>query len=468
MVQLFFYTDDGRKLQITNEVQLEIPACVLGDVDNSNTPGASNPLSAIKLYTFNPNSALWEELASVEAVNSRKRQSSYYTVNITGISSSQPWFNFDAVSRTTCVSKIRIYENEYFFEADQIRRVKLYAFIKGNDDTYSYSTRISYGNNDQNGYCLIHRCDSPRNQGIHVGFTGFLVAEKDGKYLVPAVNNTGLDDLVDTLAYTALEDKIKVNYSLTAVPDSEGPFYDWENKWPYSPTCVDAPISHRHFRFHLHKEDQCYHFQGLQFRDTLNESCKPQFYKSWYSAPEIRTQQYTTCYIRVKIAQYTNDVKVQALSRVGTLQFNSSLESIEPMDVYGFHENCTVGGVVCAKVKPPGERGCSTNPDDDLEDLSTYISMTAWYKDTGLILNASMVNPDLNSTYSVEEFGSTFAFEMTSSASLGGIFCETRDGLSATESDIAAFTSCIEADGDDDFAVQFGSKYEGATVFFYI
>ena len=454
-----FKTDDGKSLQVSKPVQMNVPAEVLGKVDEDNAPGSPNPLRSIKMYSMDPNDAMWKEIGSLDTTPSRrrrKRQRRTYGVTIAGISPTSEWYNFDAVATTTCISKIRIFGSEDFKKDNQISGAQVYAFIKGDDDTYSFSTRLVYNNDATKGYCIVHRCDRPNYNAN--GFKGYLVAKKEGKYLVPAVNNTGLGVLESQLEYKAFDDKLEVKYSLEK--DMKGPFYDWKNKWIYSPDCVAAPFEDPHFRFHLQKEDQCYQFQDFTFKDALTDQCKPHYYKSWYRASEIAGSDFTTCYMKVQIAHYTSSVKVQAFSRVGTFVYidgTDSKLSIQPGQNYGFHENCTVGGVACIKVKPPGRLGCSTIPSHEHPDDYTHVSVTARYKATGNVLNVSDVNANLRDEHPVIKEDVSFGFRMKSSGTFGGLFCYSH--LLKTKSDIEAHNMCLES-GQEEYAVKFGSKFK--------
>ena len=452
-----FKGSGGTNLQVQGEVDLEVPSSALGNVDDDSNPGSSNPLSAIKAFYLSPSSGVWEPVASLVRGSKRrkKRQSPGYTVSIAGLSSDQQWLNFDAVARTTCLSKVRFFGSQEFSEGEQITGVQIYAFISGADGTYSYSTRLANNNDYNNGACIVHRCDSPRNQNSKVGFNGFLVAKKNGKHLVPAVNDTGLGDLETQLNYMAFSDKLKVNYDLTVVQDQKGPFYDYGSKWYESSQCVGAPFEEKHFRFHLQPEDQCYQTDE---NSQGTATCLAKHYLLWHSTPDIYGESYSTCYMRVEIGSPTNNVKVQVFSRVGTLDiFTNDINGIvQPGDTYAYQEDCTNQGVACVKVKPPGDRGCSTNPVTDKveHDHFTGVTVRAWYKESRTGLNVSAIHTSLMS-YDIQRNDTKFEFHWTSSSTIGGIYC-VHNAKTPGESDVQAEELCL---GGDEVAVHFGSEY---------
>ena len=459
MFQLSFKTPSGSEAHLTGTANIDIPETVFGKVTPDDAPDSANAIKNIKLYRLSTTPGNWEETSDITDGfrRRRKRNQAMYTVSIAGLTLGKHWYNFDAVSDTTCYSKVRVFEDQEFKESDQHTSVTVFAMVKDDLETYSFSTRLANNNNNENGYCIVHRCDKPGNSNN--GFEGYLVVQKDGKNLIPAVNDTTVSDLEEAINYNAESNRLAVKFDLTKASDGQGPFYDWNGKWVNSESCINADFSHKHFRFHLHPEDQCDILNGVSIEKEPDSMCEHSYYLSWYSVTETLEEEFTSCYARVKIAHYTNRIRVQAISKVGTMKImgNNIGDIIKPGDTYGSHEGCSQGGVVCIRIKPHGRRSCSRVPPHVQIDEHTKLDITARYKYSGIYLNVSNINPELMENNDVTSNDTRFSLNWVYAANSDelGIFCSTNNLME--ESKITAEQNCMNAD-DSLFAVQFGGK----------
>ena len=126
---MVFEDDNGDRLSIPGDVTISVPPEALGNATTD---------EPIKVWTLNPTTGSWDESSDlVEETEEeeeagggsrrRKRQLSTisgtgrYTATIRGLSINARWYNFDSISRQTCIAKIRLFESDDYTQSNQLR-----------------------------------------------------------------------------------------------------------------------------------------------------------------------------------------------------------------------------------------------------------------------------------------------------------------------------------------------------------
>ena len=281
---------------------------------------------------------------------------------IRGIPIDTQWFNFDAITRQTCVAKIRLFSNSGEINEDsQLHRGKVTMVLQ---DSNGYNTmsrnRVSTDTRD-NGFCMVIPCKSHRGSDGNT-YRGFIVADsiKQGQRVelipVAGTGNDGLNDAVRSLLnYENDDNKISVEFNERSIYEQglDGPFYDYDRKWLYSHACSSADYSHNHFRFY--RDVGCYSKYDNYDVAPKNELLPvPANTLSWHDFfsffPWInvnRLYSYKSCFIKVlaprgtllEATSYISDPNHPQYSRDGT--------------IYGTRRDCVSDAAVCLEVRPP-------------------------------------------------------------------------------------------------------------------
>ena len=360
MFAMIFEDENGNRLSIPGEVTITVTAESLG-----------NNTEDIKVWTLNPDTGLWvfasDLVEEEDSVSRRKRQineggwgQQTYTATIRGISIDVRWFNFDAISRQTCVAKIRLFHGDEFLESQQMSNGQVSIVLQDSNGYNSLSTnRVSTDNTDNsNGFCMVLPCDSSRNTASQQ-FKGYIFADYQNEELIPAPRTaSGLSnsdiELNTELDYETEGNKIKVNFDERLVHvEGKGPFYNWERKWRYSSVCSNAQFNKNHFRFYRNYENVI----EVDSYDIIPADPYEQNTQNlllWFDlvsffpllrTPRPRFWNFQTCFIKVNARSGT---RIQAISFVS--------DSNHPFngEIYGTREDIAYSGSVCLEVRQPG------------------------------------------------------------------------------------------------------------------
>ena len=363
-----FEDSDGNRLSIPGEITITVPQEALGNTTN---------VEEVKVWTLNPTTGGWDFSGDLtqetddDQSRRKKRQIAQggwgqysYRSTIRGLSISSRWFNFDSISRQTCVAKVRVFPYDSFTEQDQIHSATVSMVLQDSNGYNSLSQNRAYTDTYRNGFCMITPCLSHRmNTGQT--FRGYVFAEIDGRPLTPVLGTEFDDtspsaDLTSRLNFEIIDDKIKVDFNEALIfrEGIDGPFYDWQRKWRYSYTCSNAPFSANHFRFQQPYtcllERDSYDVTPYYFWRNIPENTLLWFdfysYQPWWSGSYLRYfYRYRTCYIKVLAPA---DTKVQAISYVADQNHHYYGTN---RDIYGVRQDCATGGAVCLEVRPPGQ-----------------------------------------------------------------------------------------------------------------
>ena len=377
---MIFEDDMGNRLSIPGEITVTILPSMLGSLEDA---------YEVKVWTLNPSTGVWvfssdlEEIAAEQDLSRKKRQirqwgwgQRRYSATLRGISINVQWFNFDAISRQTCIVKVRLFENDRYEMPLPTGRV--YVVVQDSNGYNSLSTnRVSTDRGNANGFCMVTPCRSWRNSRSAT-FRGYLFADYLNEQLIPAPRddpNNGLQnsvfDLENDLSYDVIENKIQVDFNQHLVAwEGRGPYYDWQRKWRYSYTCSGASLGENHFRFaretvsclvEMDSFDPDYAYaticENLRLWYDVN-SYLP--FTNQYSPPLRRFWAFRTCYIKVLAPEGT---RVEATSFIAddrhvyfgserNLLGTSSIcaSATRDSDIYGVREDCATDGAVCLEV----------------------------------------------------------------------------------------------------------------------
>ena len=379
MFAMAFEDSGGNRLSIPGEISITIPQEVLGD---------SNDTSDIRVWTLNPSTGLWEFASNLEEVpyeeeSSRsKRQITQriwgqrsYRATLRGIPIDVQWFNFDAISTQTCIVKVRLFENDRFYESNQIHQGRVSIVVQDSNGYNSLSSNRVSTDTSRNGYCMVLPCESRRSRS-NAGFRGFIFADFGSEELIPASDlfNNGLQnsqyDLNSRLNYVIQDNKIQVDFNQRLVySEGLGPYYDWDRKWRYSSACSRATYGANHFRFSRLTscliETDSYNIIPGSGSDNL-----PLHSLLWYDIsshfpfiPGVspftrRLWAFKSCYVKVLAPRNAMVEAVSYISDDRHLFYNDS------DSFYGIREDCALDGAVCLQVRPPGRPRIAAYEDD--------------------------------------------------------------------------------------------------------
>ena len=369
MFALLFEDSDGNRLSIPGEITITVPRDQFGD---------TNDTSQIRVWMLNPSTGLWEFASDLyeeeyEEEGSRKKRQIRpggwgqrpYRAFLRGIPIHYQWFNFDAISTQTCIVKVRLFENDRFYESDQIHHGRVSVVVQDSNGYNSLSSNRVSTDTRNNGYCMVLPCKSRRSRSSS-RFRGFILANIGGEELIPASDlaYNGLQnsryDLTTRLNYLIQENNVQVDFNQRLVnSEGLGPFYDWDRKWRYSSSCSRAEFGENHFRFSRFTN----HLVETNAYDIVpgdGYSQHPLHLLLWYDisshfpyVPRIspitrRFWAYKSCYIKVVAPQNSIVEAVSYISDERHLFYNNV------SSFYGKREDSALDGAVCLQIRPPG------------------------------------------------------------------------------------------------------------------
>ena len=149
-------------------------------------------------------------------------------VTIRGIDIDTAWFNFDAISRQTCIAKVRMFRR-IFLEEDQVHDGQVTMINIDSNGYKSMSRNRVSTDTGRNGYCMVIPCKSHR-QDTPLTYRGIIVAdyESRGSTIEMKPATFGMPgNMRNMFDYSIDDGKIYMNYDQSVVHSAgTGPFYD--------------------------------------------------------------------------------------------------------------------------------------------------------------------------------------------------------------------------------------------------
>ncbi|XP_031199823.1 cartilage intermediate layer protein 1 [Mastomys coucha] len=266
---------------------------------------------AMKLWSLNPDTGLWEEEGDFrfESQRRNKREERTFLVGNMEIRERR-LFNLDVPESRRCFIKVRTYRSERFLPSEQIQGVVVSVINLEPRSGFSSNPR-AWGRFDSvitgpNGACLPAFCDDQSPDAYSV----YVLASLSGEELEavessPKFNPNAIgvpQPYLNKLKYrrTDHEDprvkKTAFQISMAkprpnSAEESNGPIYAFENLR----ACEEAPPSAAHFRFYQIEGDR-YDYNTVPFNEDDPMSWTED-YLAWWPKP----MEFRACYIKVKI-----------------------------------------------------------------------------------------------------------------------------------------------------------------------
>ena len=461
MFQIDAETETGGKLQVPGDFEIQVSSDLAGEqVDENGFP-------IYTLLLLSDRTGRWNEESKLVPMEEgeggrRKRQlpgggAGAYTATIKGIPIERQWYNFDAISQSTCYSKIRVYDID---GETPLSRVSVGVIHKSPSDGNALSTKRAYTDNafgDSNGYCIAHPCDNDlRPSSTFFDLSGYVYADKYGVDLEPVMADDltwNPTSLAGFLNYDTHNDTISSDFHLRNT-DNSGPLYNWNrNKWIYSDPCSEASSSENSFDFIARLRD-C----EITVPDPINNDantgdfseCKVERFRQLYGYLSLLGGDVRSCYIKVYAPGRDDDI-FYAFSNVGPYTSN---QYVSPLNPYGYSLNCVKHGFTCLEVKVPGQIACSNTEGDYFNDNLTTVAIWPNAFEPPVL----EVNPKFSEEgITVHRSGAEFMFDLTDFMDDGnwGIFCEDGEDVESTRQ--LAKQKCFQSDNDQ-WAVKFAGK----------
>ncbi|KAJ8343499.1 hypothetical protein SKAU_G00308280 [Synaphobranchus kaupii] len=313
-------------------------------------------LRAMKLWSLNPETGLWEEEGDFQAEKRRrgKREERTFLVGNMEIRERR-LFNLDVPENRRCYMKVRAFRGDRFMSSEQVEGVVVSLINMEPSAGYSSNPR-AWGRFDSvitgsNGACLPAFCDEEKADA----YTAYVMANLGGEELEavassPKFNPSSIgvhQPYLSKFNYrrTDHEDpKVKktafhVNLakpSPNVAEEGNGPMYSFDNL----KECEEAPFSAGHFRFYRVEGDR-YDYNTVPFNEDDPMSWTKD-YLSWWPKP----LEYRACYIKVKI-NGPHEINVRSRNMggthpktVGQLYGIRDTRSIRDMDHTGISTVC--------------------------------------------------------------------------------------------------------------------------------
>ncbi|XP_061078620.1 cartilage intermediate layer protein 1-like [Conger conger] len=284
-------------------------------------------LSAMKLWSLNPETGLWEEEGNFRAEKRRrgKREERTFLVGNMEIRERR-LFNLDVPENRRCYMKVRAFRGDRFMSSDQVEGVVVSLINMEPSAGYSSNPR-TWGRFDSvvtgpNGACLPAFCDEEKVDA----YTAYVMANLGGEELEAVASSPRLSPSSIGVPQPYLS---KFNYRRTdhedpkvkktafhvnlpkpspnVAEESNGPMYSFDSL----KDCEEAPFSAGHFRFYRVEGDR-YDYNTVPFNedDTMSWT---EDYLSWWPKP----MEYRACYIKVKI-NGPHEINVRSRNMGGT------------------------------------------------------------------------------------------------------------------------------------------------------
>uniref|UniRef100_A0A9L0T7I9 Cartilage intermediate layer protein 2 n=1 Tax=Equus caballus TaxID=9796 RepID=A0A9L0T7I9_HORSE len=270
-------------------------------------------VEALKLWSLNPNTGLWEEESGFQRQGSAatrvRREERVFLVGNVEIRERR-LFNLDVPERRRCFVKVRAYANDKFNPNEQVEGVVVTLVNLEPAPGFSANPR-AWGRFDSavtgpNGACLPAFCDSDSPDA----YTALVTATLGGEELEPAPSRprplpatVGVaQPYLDRLGYRRTDhddpalkrNGFRINLAKPRPGESteaNGPVYPWRSLRE----CQAAPVTASHFRFARVEADR-YEYNVVPFREGVPASWTGDLL-SWWPNP----QEFRACFLKVKI-----------------------------------------------------------------------------------------------------------------------------------------------------------------------
>lgn len=287
----------------------------------------SEHLGNMKLWSLNPETALWEEEGSLQLEKKKrgKREERTFLIGNMEIRERR-LFNLDVPENRRCYVKVRTFRSDRFMPSEQVEGVVVSLINMEPTPGFSSNPR-AWGRFDSvvtgpNGACLPAFCDEQKPDA----YTAYVMANLGGEELEAVSSAPKLNPSLVGVPQPYLR---KLNYRRTdhednrmkktafsinvakpspnAAEESNGPVYAFEKL----KECEEAPFSAAHFRFSRVEGDR-YDYNTVPFNEDDPMSWT-QDYLSWWPKP----LEYRACYIKVKINS-PHEINVRSRNMGGT------------------------------------------------------------------------------------------------------------------------------------------------------
>ncbi|KAM6201736.1 cartilage intermediate layer protein 1 [Rhynchocyon petersi] len=284
-------------------------------------------MPAMKLWSLNPDTGLWEEEGDFKSKSQRRNRREERTFLVGNMEiRERRLFNLDVPESRRCFIKVRAYRSERFLPSEQIQGVVV-SVINLEPRTGFSSNPRAWGRFDSvitgpNGACLPAFCDDQSPDA----YSAYVLASLAGEELEavessPKFNPNAIgvpQPYLNKLKYrrTDHEDprikKTAFQVSMAkprpnSAEESNGPIYAFENLR----ACEEAPPSAAHFRFYQIEGDR-YDYNTVPFNEDDPMSWTED-YLTWWPKP----MEFRACYIKVKIVG-PQEVNVRSRNMGGT------------------------------------------------------------------------------------------------------------------------------------------------------
>ncbi|XP_059016616.1 cartilage intermediate layer protein 2 isoform X2 [Mustela lutreola] len=284
---------------------------------------------ALKLWSLNPDTGLWEEESGFQREGSAaprvRREERVFLVGNVEIRERR-LFNLDVPERRRCFVKVRAYANDKFTPSEQVEGVVVTLVNLEPAPGYSANPR-AWGRFDSavtgpNGACLPAFCDEDRPDA----YTALVTATLGGEELEPAPSRprplaatVGVaQPYLDRLGYRRTDhddpalkrNGFRINLAKPRPGDpaeANGPVYPWRSLRE----CQGAPVTASHFRFARVEADK-YEYNVVPFREGAPASWTGDLLAWWPNPQEFRA-----CFLKVKI-QGSQEYMVRAHNAGGS------------------------------------------------------------------------------------------------------------------------------------------------------
>ncbi|XP_007532434.1 cartilage intermediate layer protein 1 [Erinaceus europaeus] len=272
----------------------------------------SEHLPAMRLWSLNPDTGLWEDEGGFQVQGGRARGRREERVFLVGNMEirERRLFNLDVPEARRCFVKVRAYRGQRFLPSEQIQGVVVSVINLEPRAGFSSNPR-AWGRFDSvltgpNGACLPAFCDALSPDAYSAYFLASLGGEElEAVESAPKFNPNAIgvpQPYLGRLKYrrTDHEDPrlkktaFQINMAKPrpgAAEESRGPVYAFENLR----ACEEAPPTAAHFRFYQIEGDR-YDYNTVPFNedDPLSWTAD---YLAWWPKP----MEFRACYMKVKI-----------------------------------------------------------------------------------------------------------------------------------------------------------------------
>ncbi|XP_015987808.2 cartilage intermediate layer protein 2 [Rousettus aegyptiacus] len=270
-------------------------------------------MEALKLWSLNPDTGLWEEESGFQREGSAarrvRREERVFLVGNVEIRERR-LFNLDVPERRRCFVKVRAYANDKFAPSEQVEGVVVTLVNLEPAPGFSANPR-AWGRFDSsvtgpNGACLPAFCDADRPDA----YTALVTATLGGEELEPAPSRprplpatVGVSQpYLGKLGYRRTDhddpdlkrNGFQINLAKPRPGDpaeGNGPVYPWRSLR----ACQEAPVNASHFRFARVEADK-YEYNVVPFREGAPASWTGDLLAWWPNPQEFRA-----CFLKVKI-----------------------------------------------------------------------------------------------------------------------------------------------------------------------